>query len=120
MNKDTLFLTIFFDNNWCDLGSYRDSFEFVNDMLNMVLIDTNRVETFILYDSINKRHDTVYKIKLPVMHQLIGGYDFRKFKYIFTGFKEISKGFKFNNDNLCACTSKPIKYEIYTRMILLI
>jgi len=113
IKNDTLYLTIFINNNGRDLEAYRDSFIYKNDTLSLILVDTNKIETTFRFNSFKNIIDTFYIAKMQIMRQLVGGLDFQRLQYNFIGFNYLPKVFQFDNENLCYCPAKMIHYEIY-------
>jgi len=110
IKNDTLHLTIYFNNDCQDLSDFRNSFNFHNDTLNMKLEDPRIFEQ--KKPKRNKNGVWVYNIDIS-RSPCIGGHDIQKLEYKLIGFKNIPKIVELNQDHLCDCPTKPVKFVLY-------
>ena len=109
IKNDTLLLTIYFNNDCQDLSNFLNSFNFHNDTLNMKLEDPAIVEQ---KPERNANGNWVYTVDIH-RSTCIGGHDIQKIEYKLTGFKKPPKIVELNQDHLCDCPTKPIKFALY-------
>jgi hypothetical protein len=113
MKNDTLYLTIYFNNNCRDLTKYRDTLKFNNNTLNLIHADTNRTTVSFRFNKTLNKIDTFYHMRLTPHSPCIGGYDIQKGQYKIIGFKNIPNYLKLDYKNLCDCPNKPFKFDLY-------
>lgn len=113
IDNDTLYVTIFFDNNCRDLSRLRDTFSFYNDTLSLNLVDTGKIRYSYVFNKAKNKIDTLIHFPMMISSQCMGGYDTQKNRYKLFGFKNVPKVFQYNHNTLCDCPTKPIKFDIF-------
>jgi hypothetical protein len=92
LEDDILYLTLYFDNHCQDLSKLHDTFNIINDTLQITLR--------------SKGDHLIYS-------ECIGGYDTRRAEYKLIGIKYMPRILMLNNVVLIDCPSKPFSFEIF-------
>lgn len=112
LRKNTLTLTIYVDNNGCDVNAHRPKVEIKKDNLIIALEDTNKVVFERVYNLKTRKYETRGYQKSAVYHTPIGSPDFQRFEFVISNIKKIPTHIYYGSQLLKVCPTEPIQFEI--------